>query len=372
MDLRFELALRAAEGLEATPANIRRLSERLGEDAARWGFLQWELRRRARAKFGHADRMLFDREGLEMASAEELARRHASLFPSGELVADLTVGIGADLIALAGRGPAVGFEKDPERAELARHNLRALGLEARVLAQDCLMADWGFSFAFADPARRSAAGRSADPLRSDPPLDALLPRLRELRLAVLKLSPMARDEQLARLGACIEFLGCGWECREALAILGAEAAGAGTVRAALADGSTLLPEPCPDAAAEPGSVLLEAHPAAIRAGCLGALCRSFGLRPLGDSNGYLTAEAACRSPWLRSYAVVWSGPADRKHTQAALRRLAGRVTDVKHRAPGPPRSPRSLRAEGERRLLLAVWSVGRSLRHTLIEGPLQP
>lgn len=371
MDSRFESALQAASQLEPTPANIRRIAARLGEDAARWGFLQATLRRRAKAKFSDAERMLFDREGLEMASSEDLARRHAALFPQGELVADLTVGIGADLIALARRGPAMGFEKNPQRAEIARHNLRALGLHAQIRTEDCLQGRWDFSHAFADPARRSHEGRSSDPFRSDPPLDALLPRLRQLRLAVLKLSPMVRDEDLARVGGCIEFLGAGWECREALVVLDSRGEGAGSVRAALVDGSTLHPEPAPSASEEPRSFLLEAHPAAIRAGCLGTLCHRFRQTLLGDSNGYLTSDEAVETPWLKCYAVLWSDAADRKRTQTALRRLGGRIVDVKHRAPGPAPSPRAFGAEGDRRLLLAVWPVGRSLRHTLLEGPLQ-
>jgi hypothetical protein len=191
-------------------------------------------------------------------------------------------------------------------------------------------------------------------------------------MAILKLSPMVSDHHLSAIGGSIEFLGADWECREALVVLGGESSAGGEVRAALADGSELHPEPVPPSTEEPGGLLLEAHPTAIRAGCLGSLCRRFDLRPLGDSNGYLTADAAEESPWLRRYGVVWSGKADRKHTQAALRRLGARIVDVKHRAPGEPLSPRAFRAEGDKRLLLAVWSVGRSLRHTLLEGPLQP
>ncbi len=370
MDDRFLQALQAAENLEPTVANRRRVAERWGDDAARWAFEQADLRRRAARKFPEAARLLFDRDGLEMASSVEAARHHASLFPPGELVADLTAGIGADLIALARRGPALGFEKDPDRAALARFNLAALGVEAAVRCEDCLEARWDFGYAFADPARRSGEKRSSDPMRSEPPLPELLPRLRALRLAVLKLSPLASDAVLESIGGRVRFLGCAWECREALVLLGSEVRDAGAVEAALTDGPVLRRDRSGEIAEAPGEWLHEAHPAAIRAGCLGALARAHGLALLGDSNGYLTSSNSVDSPWLRAYRVLWSAPADPKRTQRALRELGARVVEVKHRAPVPPLSPRAFRSEGDRGLSLIVWANGRSLRQALAEGPL--
>lgn len=370
MDDRFLQALQAAENLDPTVANRRRVAERWGDDVARWAFEQAELRRRAARKFPEAAAMLFDRDGLEMASSAEAARYHASLFPPGVLVADLTAGIGADLIALARRGPALGFEKDLDRAVLARSNLAALGLEASVRCEDCLEARWDSEFAFADPARRLGEKRSSDPMRSEPPLPELLPRLRALRLAVLKLSPLASDAVLESMGGRVRFLGCGWECREALVLLGSEVRDAGAVEAALADGPVLRGDRSGESADAPGEWLHEAHPAAIRAGCLGALARDLGLRLLGDSNGYLTGPNSVDSPWLRPYRVLWSAPADSKRTQRALRELGARVVEVKQRAPVPPLSPKAFRPEGDRAVSLILWANGRSLRHTLAEGPL--
>src|SRR6266511_2969792 len=52
------------------------------------------LRRRARAKFRHADRMFFTREALEQASSEPVARHRARRFAGLGVVADLCCGIG--------------------------------------------------------------------------------------------------------------------------------------------------------------------------------------------------------------------------------------------------------------------------------------
>ncbi len=367
MDDRWPRALDEAAGLQPTVANRKKLAAKWGDEAARWAFEQAELRRRAQRKFPEAHRMLFDRDGLEMASSDEAARYHAGLFPSGALVADLTVGIGADLIALARRGPAIGFEKNPQRAALARFNVASLGLEANVLTEDCLEASWDFEYALADPARRTGDKRSSDPLCSDPPVPQLADRLVALRLAVLKLSPLASDEALRSLGGQVRFLGCGWECREALVLLGTEVGKPGTAEAVLPDGSALPRDPAAPRTEAPGEWLAEAHPAAIRAGALGALASRFNLRLLGDSNGYLTGPQPAASSWLRWYRVLWAAPADPRRTQRALRDLGGRVVEVKHRALGPPPAARSFRAEGDRALSLVVWANGRSVRHALVE-----
>ena len=90
----------------------KQLEKRFGAEAARWASLQSDLRKKALAKFADGGQMLFDREALEQATHEAIAVYHASRFPAGEIVVDMTVGIGADLIALAARGPVIGFELD--------------------------------------------------------------------------------------------------------------------------------------------------------------------------------------------------------------------------------------------------------------------
>ncbi len=134
MDSLYAEALKLAENQPASPAAISRVAAKTSVEAARWAFSQWALRKRGAAKFSRAAEMLFDPEGLEMATHEAVAAYHASLFPPGEFVLDLTAGIGADLIALARRGEALGLEIDKSRAEVARHNLAVHGVKAEVLA----------------------------------------------------------------------------------------------------------------------------------------------------------------------------------------------------------------------------------------------
>ena len=82
---------------------------------------QVDLRRRATAKFTHADRMFFTRIGLEQATDEWVAAYKASRFTTQRagssstpgVFADLCCGIGGDLFALAQNATAIGIDRDP-------------------------------------------------------------------------------------------------------------------------------------------------------------------------------------------------------------------------------------------------------------------
>ncbi len=367
MDPLREQALELAKGLPLTASNVDKVARATGPDAARWAFGQWELRLRASRKFAEAPRMLFVKEALEQATHEAIAAFHASRFPAGALVADLTCGIGADLIALAQRGPAEGYDLDEERVACARHNLRIHNLDAPVHLQDCFTADWP-PYVFADPARRVEGKRTLDPENFAPNPQELVERMKCGKLGLIKLSPLLPDDFLESLGPRLEFVSYGGECREALVLIGEEAqpgrfavhVGSGEALAAQ-EGGWIVTE------AHPGEFLMEADPAAIRAHCLPA----FGLRLLGDSNGYLIGPRT-ESPWLKPYEVLYSGKADAKETTRRIRELGGGPIVVKTRGAAgedPAKLAKQFRGEGSRELVLAIWPVGKSLRHTLC-GPL--
>lgn len=385
MDPVRALALELSKGQHAGPKSIERVAARTSEEAARWAFAQWELRERARTKFERAAQMLFDRDGLEMASHEVLARYHASRFPMVARVADLTTGIGADLIALAARNQALGFEIRPDRAEMARHNLAANGVCAEVRLEDCLRADWDFPYAFADPARRTRGRRTLDPACFEPPLAELVWRMRSLEMGCIKLSPMLADSVLKSLGCRLEFVSLGWECREALVFVGAafpqpkepDEVSVWAVRAET--GEALRGGSRPSGRTDiPASYLLEADPAAIRAGALGALCEKTGSVQLGDSNGYLTTErltpGTLADPWLRSYTVLAHGNADEKRIRADLVVLDARVSAVKVRGLklDPRQWERRVHGTGAKPIALILYPVGRSLRYVLAEALASP
>lgn len=317
--------------------------------------------------------MLFVREALEQATHERVAAYHASLFPKGEQVADLTVGIGADLIALATHGLATGFELDEERAEYARHNLGVYGTAAEVRTEDSLAYLEGhpneFPFAFADPARRVEGRRTLrlDEFSPDPEVLARLFATR--KLGVQKLSPMLADELLESLGSRVEFVSFRDECREALVFAGREA-GEGWNAVHLESGERLPRGPLPVATETPMQYLFDADPAAVRVHGLGALCARHDLIPLEGSNGYLTGDVPVRSPWLRTYEVLYSGKADLKATRKALRDLDAATPELKQRGAGLNliEERKNYRSEGKRAVSLVIWSIGKSLRHVIVES----
>ncbi len=360
-------ALERAKGLSASPSTIEKVAKATSVEAAQWAFTQWALRKQAASKFALADRMLFTREALEQATHERLAHYHASRFPKGVTVADLSAGIGADLIALSARGPAVGFELDEERAEYARHNLKVHSLEAELRVEDSLQAPWDFDYAFADPARRVGGQRTLDPADFQPNPLALANKVSRLKGAAIKLSPMLQDRFFTELGGQVEFLSFGRECREALVLFpgnGPNAAVHLESRARLKSSST------PPSVDEPRAYLYEADPAAIRADCLGTLTRDLDLKALGDSNGYLTGERLMlESGWLTPYRVLASHKADVSLTKKTLESLRSATPVIKSRAGIDVQSlAKSLKLTGPTPLILAVYPTGRSLRHVVLES----
>lgn len=356
-------ALDLAEGKEPTPENLRRVGAATSDEDARWAFAQWSLRQRARAKFALADRMLFDRESLEMASHEAVAAYHASRFPEGELVGDLTCGIGADLIALARRGPVSGFELDPERADYARHNLAVHGLEGDVAVTDSMQEPWLFEYAYCDPSRRVEGRRTLDLDQFAPRPKEVAERFKPLKLAAMKLSPMLLDRELESFGGRLEFVSFRGECREALVWFGADP---GRFAVLAETGEALPAAGDPPATDAVGGYLFEADPAAVRAHCLGELCSRHDLRALGDSNGYLTGGSLVGSPWLTAFEVLADHAADLKRTRSVFKSLCAGTPVVKSRGAqvDVDKLRKDLRGDGEE-LVLIVYPVGRSLRHAI-------
>jgi hypothetical protein len=215
--------LEEVKGVAATANHLVKYGKLHGDEVARWAFKQWELRKRGAEKFDRAAEMLFDETGLQMASHRAVAAYHASLFPAGTLVEDLTAGIGADTVALAGRGPVIGFELDAFRAELLRHNLAVYDRTATIRVEDSVVATQA-DYVFVDPARRKGETRHKSFEDFQPNPNQLVSLLRNRKLAVIKLSPMLPDSVLAELAGegRVRFVGYGRECREALVIIGTE------------------------------------------------------------------------------------------------------------------------------------------------------
>ncbi|MCC7434243.1 MAG: hypothetical protein IT363_06125 [Methanoregulaceae archaeon] len=327
------------------------------------------MRKVAARKFERAAEMLFDREALEMASSEAVAAYHASLFPVGEAVVDLTAGIGADTIGFARRGPVIAYELAPDRAELLRHNLAVNGADSDVRVGDGLEHPPA-AYVFADPARRDPARRSRQIDAYQPAPAEILAAHPSARRIALKLSPLLVDDAFPKLAEGrpyqLEFLSYRGECPEALFMIGSEIEEIWRGAVHLDSGDRLAAADLYDHADEAGAYLYEADPAAIRAHALG----SFGLAGLGDSNGYLTGDELIDSPWLRRYRVLADGPGDDRKTEHRLRELGIGTPEVKLR--GLHADPIKLRKRWKqtsgRPGIVVLYPAGPRIRHAIVEA----
>lgn len=292
---------------------------------------QADLRRRGVAKFGaDASRMYFTPDGLEQATRAPVAQHRAARLAAAQVATaiDLGCGIGGDLVAIAGAGiTAAGIDLDPVRVEVARANLEALGIGGAVSVADATAVDHsGFDVAFADPARRSARGRSFAVDDWTPPWPFVESLLR--RTSCVKVAP-GIPHDLVPDDVEAEWVSDHGEVKEAALWSGRLAT---TRRRATVIGggglATLTDED--DAPAEVvavGEFLYEPDGAVIRAGLVTAVAAGVGGGLVDEHIAYVTADSAFRTPFARSYRVLEELPYKEKQLRAALReRNVGRLT----------------------------------------------
>lgn len=324
---------------------------------------QVELRARGVAKFGDlAARMYFTHDGLEQATRLRVAEHRAGravAFGARTLI-DLGCGIGGDLIASARAGiVCAGVDLDPLRVAIAEANLAALGLPGAVQVADATTVDTtGFNLAFADPARRTGAGRSFRVEDWTPPwnwVEALL-----ARDACVKVAP-GIPHALIPEGVEAEWVSDHGEVKEAALWSGRTA----TVRrraTVLGEGglATLSDEddPGPEAVGTRpvGAYLYEPDGAVIRAGLVTAVASGVGGGLIDPKIAYVTGDEPFRSPFARGYRVVEEVPYREKPLKAALReRGIGRLTIKKRGVDITPEALRkrlALRGDNEGTLVL--------------------
>src|SRR4051794_23634931 len=335
----------AATAAEGPPLQVQKgLRERAAPDQVAAALGQVELRRHAVAKLGQdAGRMYFTREGLEQATRASVARhRAARLALAGPSVVDLTCGIGGDLVAFARAGlTAAGIDLDPLRAEIAQANLAALDLGGVARVGDATTLDVSpFAAAYADPARRSARGRSFHADDWAPPwpfVESLL-----TGRACVKVAP-GIPHSLVSDAVEAEWVSDGGEVKEAVlwspALASAERRATVIGRGGLA---TLTEEDDPGAeVGAVGTYLYEPDGAVIRAGLVTAVAAGVQGHLVDRKIAYVTGDAAFRTPFARGYRVVEELPFREKQLRAALRERGIGALTIKKR--GVDVAPEQLR-----------------------------
>ncbi|WP_129338807.1 class I SAM-dependent methyltransferase [Cellulomonas endophytica] len=382
--------------LQALPpyddARAMALSERLRADGADPALVaaaltQSRLRQRARAKFGEfADGMLLTPAGLEQATRLVVAARHAGRYRDAGLmhVADLTCGIGADSLALAGVGLRVlAVEQDETTAALATVNLRHFP-EAVVRHGDGLAVDLaaeGVDGVYADPARRTGAGsRVFDPGAWTPPLDAVLALRARVPALGVKLGPgvphgalpadaeaqwVSVDGDVVEVGVWCGPLAPDGPGRSALLLRTGERAGSYLV--ATTDPARLAP---PEVGPV-GAYLHEPDGAVVRAGLVARVAEEVHGRLVDPTIAYVTTDAPTTTPAATAYRVLDTLPFGLKPLRAYLRtRGVGRLT-IKKRGTAvvPEQLRRQLDLHGEAEATIVLTRVA-GRQHVLVVEPL--
>jgi SAM-dependent methyltransferase len=295
---------------------------------------QVELRARAAAKLGpSAARMYFTPDGLEQATRLPVARHRAGRLTAfgAKTLVDLGCGIGGDLVAAAEAGlTCAGVDLDPVRVAVAEANLAALGLPGAVMVADATRVDTTpFDVAYADPARRTGAGRTFRVEDWTPPwtfVEALL-----TRDSCVKVAP-GIPHDLVPDGVEAEWVSDRGEVKEA-ALWSGRLASTARRATVIGDGglATLTEDDDPGPAAvgvrEVGGFLYEPDGAVVRAGLVTAVAAGVDGGLVDEHIAYVTSDASYRTPFARGYRVLEELPYREKQLRAALReRGVGRLT----------------------------------------------
>lgn len=341
---------------------------------------QARLRRRAHAKFGEfADRMLFTRAGLEQATRLSVATMHAVRMRQAGMtgVTDLGCGIGGDSLAFAGAGLEVtAVDADEVTAAIAAYNLAPFGATVRQgLAEDNLPAKpakpakSATGAIWLDPARRTAGhSETRRTAASDwsPSLEWCFDVARTHPTAI-KLGPgLDRDlipddveaQWVSDAGSVVE-----------LVLFSGALAREGIRRSALImrDGQTHELNAATDADDAPvrelGEFLHEPDGAVIRARLIGDAARMLEAGMLDEKIAYLTGDAALTSPFVQSFRVRETMPANVKAINTALRRNDIGTLEIKKRGmdidPAQLRRKLQLRGSAAATLILTRTATGR-------------
>ncbi|WP_159943927.1 MULTISPECIES: class I SAM-dependent methyltransferase [unclassified Nocardiopsis] len=337
------------------------------------------LRERGRAKFGdRARRMFFTPNGLEQSTRRSVAeyRAERTARAAGSSTAgDLCCGIGADLLALAGRGvPVEGVDADPLAVAVARANIEALGLSdlARVRRGDAAAtAPGAHPLLFCDPARRGGRGRVFDPAAYSPPWDTAVALAEGADAACLKAAPGLPHEALPA-GAAAEWISVDGELKETALWFGALAEGPRRRATVLHEREGLLaregavahldaePGLGPAPVAEARRYLYDPDPAVVRSHLVAEAAARVDGALLDERIAYFTADTAVASPLWRVLEVVDVLPFSLKRLRSAVRALGAGTVTVKKRgsAVDTEKLRRDLRASGPESVTVVLTRVG--------------
>ncbi len=329
------LAAAAAQADPDSLAAASALRRQWPADQAAAVLTQVALRRRATAKFGERASALFlTRDGLEQATRGDVARWRAGRFAAAGVrqVVDLGCGLGADAVALLDAGiGVVAVEADPATAILARANLGDRATvrcgDAVELAGDLLA---GEAAVFADPARRTSAGRTWRVSDFSPPWEFVTGLLAG-RTGCVKAAPglpstlipaHVATTWVSHRGDLVEaslWAGPAWPAGSRTAVL-------------LPGGEQLDAGERGDPPVGPiGRYLYEPDPAVVRSGGLRALAGHLGARCPQSGIAYLFADVHATTPFATAFEVLEELPFDERALRSWVHDRRAGVLEIKVR-----------------------------------------
>ena len=363
-----ELLRLVAEANEGELALQSRLRKQFPDDLVRMAVTLMELRRKAAVKFSRADRMWFDRQGLEQATSEAVAEHKAQRFTG--TVWDLCCGCGGDTLALAAHSEVRAVDQNPAACLRSLWNAEAYGHARRVETQvaDVTQLDTGADLLHFDPDRRGGQGRALRLEDYAPGLEFLQSVVRERRGGAIKLSP-ASNFGGKFPGAEIELISLHGECKEATVWFG-ELAGELPWRATVLPGPhTLAGHPLEYQASQSAvqPYVYDPDPAVVRSGLLDMTAEQLGLSRLDDREEYLTGRAPVVSPFVQGFEVLAEMPnnlrdlqrhftsAQYGHVEVKCRRIPVDASAVRRKLPLEGTAPATVlfvRVQGKARILV--------------------
>ncbi|GAA1237353.1 SAM-dependent methyltransferase [Microbacterium phyllosphaerae] len=341
---------------------------------------QAHLRAKAKGKFGDfAARMLFTRAGLEQATRLGVAARHAQRIRRAGLtsVADLGCGIGGDALAFAGAGlDVLAVDADDVTAAIAAYNLAPFGDSAVVrqgTAEEAVPTDE--RAIWMDPARRTSGHSETKRVSSEdysPSLDWAF-EVASRRPTGIKLGP-GHDRDSLPSDAEAQWVSAEGSVVELVLWTGALARD-GVRRAALVirgdrsheltAGADALDAPVRDL----GGFLHEPDGAVIRARLIGDVARSLDAGMLDERIAYLTSDAALTSPFVQSFRVRETMPANPKAISAVLKAHSIGTLEIKKRGMDidPAAFRKKLTLKGDQTATLILTRIGDQRRAILAD-----
>lgn len=287
-------------------------------EARRVVLAYYELVPKIFRKFDTRELLLCDKLALEQATAADLGKFKASLWPGSGSVLDLCAGMGGDSFFLPAGLDVCGVDFDEARVLMYRENVKAFRREGRALLADArdgaLKADY-FSI---DPARRqNLEENQRDVSQMTPSLPEVLELSKRYKGGMAKLPPAFPLSEVP-LSLEVLYLGSPADCRETLLLFGELSKCPGRVRAVAIgkDGSVKFGRCASFARSEarealpvgaPRRFLAEPCPLLVRSHLFEEVALECSATLVSPGIAYLTSDEPLREPGFRNFEILGVG-----------------------------------------------------------------